>query len=611
MPYGTTENLYTRAPAETPWGRVSPTRQRPDPCTDDCTPRCPACGGLECLCRPRFFPGQLLTDDDLNRLQRYVIDKNRLRNRYLHGWGVACGLEVACDPCDPGHVVVRTGYALSPCGDDIIVCTDQSVDVCALIEQCEPREPVCDGPYSVPPRDCKGGVKEWTLAVCYDERPVRGVTAQLGAGDTTHGRCKCGGSGGCGCGGGTSGGCGCGAGRANGKSGAGGCGCGTAHSHAPGNGRKDYKPQCEPTQICESYRFMAYPAPSPVVAAPLDDFQKYPGGLPGNLLWAWLYANRRHLGPLIERVLCCVTRAMKMRAAIREGKKPTTRLAIDAYTGYAAALADFARDFAVHRCGFVSQVNIQYDQAKVWERQVAGTPVLTAANTAELNTRLLRLDATWLDILAECMCSALLPGCPEPAATNCVPLAVITLRDGDCRIADICNWRDRKLLISWPTISYWLSWLPWQNLRRWISNLCCDPERDRTAYSILMLIMGIVINGLQRSAAESAAAQAAAMPRRKRARAPGRVEKALEADNLLGHMVKDFDRLRAEGGASAVHPPWAALIARLSDASAFEPLVGGQAAAAPKAADLTKKVDGLRRRVEAQQRQIDALKAKK
>jgi len=47
----------------------------------------PACGGLKCLCRTRFFPGQLLTDDDLNRLEQYVIDKTRLHNRYLHGLG--------------------------------------------------------------------------------------------------------------------------------------------------------------------------------------------------------------------------------------------------------------------------------------------------------------------------------------------------------------------------------------------------------------------------------------------------------------------------------------------------------------------------------------------
>jgi hypothetical protein len=46
------------------------------------------------------------------------------------------------------------------------------------------RDPMCDPPYDNPPRDCTGGVKKWVLAICYDERPTRGVTAQLGAGET-------------------------------------------------------------------------------------------------------------------------------------------------------------------------------------------------------------------------------------------------------------------------------------------------------------------------------------------------------------------------------------------------------------------------------------------
>ena len=69
------------------------------------------CDGLECLCRPRYFAGQLLTDEDLRRLDHYIVAKNRLHNRYLHGTGVVCGLEVVCNPCDP-TVTVRTGFAL-------------------------------------------------------------------------------------------------------------------------------------------------------------------------------------------------------------------------------------------------------------------------------------------------------------------------------------------------------------------------------------------------------------------------------------------------------------------------------------------------------------------
>ena len=63
--------------------------------SNECAPApCPECGGLECLCRPRFFAGQLLTDEDLNLLDRYIVGKGKLRNRYLHGWGVVCGTRV-------------------------------------------------------------------------------------------------------------------------------------------------------------------------------------------------------------------------------------------------------------------------------------------------------------------------------------------------------------------------------------------------------------------------------------------------------------------------------------------------------------------------------------
>ena len=107
--------------------------------TDPCAP-CPECGGLECLCRPRFFAGQLLTEADLNRLDHYIVAKNRLHNRHLHGWGVSCGLEVVCHPCS-NQVIVRAGYALSPCGDDIILCSDVPVDICQLITGCCEPEP--------------------------------------------------------------------------------------------------------------------------------------------------------------------------------------------------------------------------------------------------------------------------------------------------------------------------------------------------------------------------------------------------------------------------------------------------------------------------------------
>jgi hypothetical protein len=549
---------------DNPWSRVKPRpRQRPDPCEEPCTPRCPACGGLQCLCRPRFFPGQLLTDQDLNRLQQYVIDKNRLHNRYLHGWGVACGLEVVCDVCDSGHVIVRTGYALSPCGDDIIVCNPQSVDICALINACEPREPLCEGPYDTPPRDCTGGKREWVLAICYDERPVRGVTAQLGAGDTPgHGKCACGGSGACGCGGGSGAGCGCG-GKGGGGAKSHDCSCGGHETKT--NGRKPYKPQCEPTQICEGYKFVAYPKPDDKRLAIPDD-QRVAGK---DFIWAWLYANRSRFGPLIERVLCCVTRAMELRDNIREGKAVDLDFAKSAYTEYASALAEFAADFAIHRCAFVGRTTDLRDKAMKYDLDVAHYNN-DNAKIAELGNRVEELDITWLEIVSECLCSALLPACPKPANSNCVPLAVVTISDGDCRVVEICNWSERKLLISWPTVTYWLSWLPWHLLSKWVAGMCCGPRRGREAYSLLMLMLGMVFSGAKQSAAMPMMMRMETAPG---AGAPGAdpLKTAFAADNLLVHMLGEFDNLRTKGAEATGQPAWAGLAARFSDASALSP----------------------------------------
>jgi hypothetical protein len=99
------------------------------------------CGGT-CGCstcapegytRPRFFAGQLLTEEDLDLLTNYVTSKNRLHNRSFFGEGAVCGLEVACDPCGGGHVTVRPGFALDCCGNDIVVPCAQQLDINAMV----------------------------------------------------------------------------------------------------------------------------------------------------------------------------------------------------------------------------------------------------------------------------------------------------------------------------------------------------------------------------------------------------------------------------------------------------------------------------------------------
>jgi len=121
--------------------------------TNSVSQGCSACGGAhgasECACggcgcsscespmrgyaRPRFFSGQLLTEDDLQSLIDYVVAKNQLHNRMLFGAGVVCGLRVELDPCDHQRVRVGSGYALDCCGNDISVPCEVELNVVELL----------------------------------------------------------------------------------------------------------------------------------------------------------------------------------------------------------------------------------------------------------------------------------------------------------------------------------------------------------------------------------------------------------------------------------------------------------------------------------------------
>lgn len=85
--------------------------------------------------RPLFFAGQLLTEDDLQQLTDYVVAKNRLHARYLAGSGVVCGLEVNCEPCGGGKVIVSPGYALDCCGNDIVLSCPQTLDINKMVRE--------------------------------------------------------------------------------------------------------------------------------------------------------------------------------------------------------------------------------------------------------------------------------------------------------------------------------------------------------------------------------------------------------------------------------------------------------------------------------------------
>ena len=445
--------LYMRGLTGSSTTARAPTTSPPAPTT--CAPPC-YCGLLECLCRPRFFAGQLLTEQDLNRLDAYIRAKNKLHNLQLFGWGVVNGLQVRCEPCGTG-VVVGTGYALSPCGDDIIVCGDTTVDVCALVKRCEPTGAGCATPVQARGvSGCDDIIEDWVLAIHYTEMQTRGVTA-LRMGNT------------CGCGAGScsaptaTGGCGCG------KASAGSCGNGSVTTSAaptipPSSGGSGKRPrgasaECEPTVICEGYAFDVFRAPSADTAAYLK--------------------SSAIGGALVESFLCCI--------------QPLIATIPTAPTGGANAQSYAAQSQAwVLWCCRVKEALIAYfstgpepnctllARLQAWSCPSADSKTF-AAEMTQARTQLFRL---LLDAIIYCLCSALLPPASCGTSDDRVPLALVRVRKRDCQVVEVCNWTSlRKQVLTFPTLEYWLSWIPWlSSLADTIGSLCCsglDTIRER------------------------------------------------------------------------------------------------------------------------------------
>lgn len=403
-------------------------------------PSCSTCGMLECACRPRFFAGQVLNADDLNRLDAYIRAKNGLHNRQLHGWGVVNGLEVMCNPCGDG-VAVGCGYALSPCGDDIVVCDAVTVPVCDLIRRCkdsEARRGPC-APFQHPQvAGCDAAEEEWILAIRYAETPQRGVKPLYAPTQADCG-CSCGKTN-CTCGGGAmKAACGCGAKSASPCT----CGATAKPRGAP--------VQCEATVICEGFEFEVYRR-QPV---------KKPEGRSPTL---------NPDSPLIKRFQCCydelVTKAPKVPA-------PFTPAAVAAdpnawYLWACRFQAHLLQHFQYspgYNCALLARLS-----ALVIVQPTAnggGVPALIQA------VQLLLLVT--LDGLFACLCSALLPPCPLPTDETRVPLAALHVANNPCHVVRVCNWVvERKFATTFPALQYWLSVLPYgAGLRQLLQTLCC------------------------------------------------------------------------------------------------------------------------------------------
>lgn len=76
--------------------------------------------GIPELERIRFFPGELLTADDLTALDGNNRELRWLHNRTLHNWGIGFGLDVLGNRGDTS-VTVNPGYAIDVDGREIIL----------------------------------------------------------------------------------------------------------------------------------------------------------------------------------------------------------------------------------------------------------------------------------------------------------------------------------------------------------------------------------------------------------------------------------------------------------------------------------------------------------
>lgn len=124
-----------------------------------------ACGPCSSAVRNRYFRGKLMTVADYQAEQRYMIQRRRLTNRCLHGWGIVSGFEVRLHE---GGLRIEKGVAIDGAGRELVACERVTIaeadDLLWLREDergLQPGEPLETG--------------EYVLSAYYCERDVDGV----------------------------------------------------------------------------------------------------------------------------------------------------------------------------------------------------------------------------------------------------------------------------------------------------------------------------------------------------------------------------------------------------------------------------------------------------
>jgi hypothetical protein len=436
---------------------------------------CTVCRGLSTYERPLFAAGQTLTAADLTALQSYVAGKNRLHNRYLHGWGVVCGLEVVCDDCE-GSVTITPGYAIDPCGSDIVVGQPTRFDVLAAIRDCtmqgRPKTGDCDPWLPPPDQGCGDAIGYWCVALRYREVETA-VSQRLTTGGSACATIGQGGQapkGGCGCGGG--GGCG-----------GSGCNCGTGgamSSASTATTAVTANNSCAPRRVMECFDVSLIRSEEPC-APRFDRFNQSLRDDDNALgLWDWLIPKRSLLRNIIDCVLArykAITgrlseQDLQVLGQITQDDSNSTVSLDDVHAAIchlrAAIVATLAADSRTTRCQLLRTAS-QITLAAPGDDE-AEDDYLEKAREA-----LMDLAAIAVQMILDCVCRAFLPQCEEDPCDERVELACVTVKAG--KIIAICNHSCRRYAGAFPSVFYWMSAVPLIPLiSRLLAMVCCQPD---------------------------------------------------------------------------------------------------------------------------------------
>ncbi|MEK1894662.1 MAG: hypothetical protein AAAB20_15540 [Rhizobium sp.] len=458
---------------------------------------CPTCRGLKPFEQPLFAPGQVLSAADLSSLETYVKGKNRLHNRYLHGWGVVCGLEVVCDDCE-GSVTVRSGYAIDPCGEDIVVSCDTRFDVIKAIRECCDTKRLKSGdcdPWAPPPDPgCKDLETHWCISLKYKEVEASYVRALATAMPGPAKSCSCGcgsASGECNCGGKSKGSGGCGCGGKSKSNGDCGCGCGgskpqsvTAKGLQWGSSASavSQNSSCAPRRLLECFDIGIIESPHGCMPTLFerrgDDRTPY-----ATQVLAALVPDDSLLG----RIVACL-RAKIEALSVLDQRQKSIILALFAGTNPQVPASEMHTTVVRFRQIVMGLLGDDDHPVRCQMRVTAGTIILPAPTqiderdpagyTEQARDALRDLLAVWIQLMIDCVCHAFIPQCDDDPCDDRVEIACVTVK-GD-KILRICNHTCRRYAGAFPSTFYWMSLVPVLPLiGKLLAVLCCRPELVR------------------------------------------------------------------------------------------------------------------------------------